>query len=395
MPGPGAFMVGDEERSQVEEVMSSGHLSRFGSDNDPSFKQKVTTLEKEFAQYSGVAYCIATNSGTSSLLVSLLALGIGNGDEVIVPAYSFIADYSAIIFTGATPVIAEIDESLTLDPADVERRIRTKCKAIMVVHMAGNLCDMDSIIAIAKKHDLYIIEDCCQAAGASYKGKKVGTLGDIACFSLNIFKTITAGDGGLIITDDKELYSRAYAYHDQGHTPARNKGYTREPSIIGLNFRMTELTGAVALSQVQKLDSIVSILRKKKKLMKEHLGSITGIRFRNLPDPEGECASLLGIIFPTAKEATRVAMALNIKTLNNTGLHVYSNMEQILYYFKMRGIEIGNGSFPITDDLLSRSLFISIGVVDADIGAGFGVNIHSTEGEILIAAQTVERAILG
>ena len=182
MPGPGAYWFGKEEMEAVMEVMQSGYLFRYGSENDPKFLHKVSTLEKEFGQYSGANCALATSSGTSSLLVSLIAMGLKPGDEVIVPAYTFVATYSAVIFAGCVPVLAEIDESLSIDPDDIEHRITPRTKAIVPVHMLGNPCNMDRIMEIACKHKLVVLEDACQAAGASYKGKKVGTIGDMGIF---------------------------------------------------------------------------------------------------------------------------------------------------------------------------------------------------------------------
>ena len=203
--GPGSYVFGEEEKQEVLDVLESGYLFRYGQADDPSFKHKVATFEKEFAAHMGLQYAVATSSGTGALLGCLAALGIGAGDEVIVPGYTFIASMSAIILSNAIPVLAEIDESLTLDPSDVEKRITPRTRAIMPVHMLGNPCDMDRIMAIAKKHDLFVIEDCCQAVGATYHGRKVGTFGDIAAYSLNVFKTITAGDGGVIATSNPGL----------------------------------------------------------------------------------------------------------------------------------------------------------------------------------------------
>lgn len=397
MPGPGAYLMGEEERQELEDVMESWHINRYGDEGDPGFKGKVHHLEEEFAAYSGVAHCVATSSGTASLLVSLLALGIGRGDEVIVPAYTFVATYSAVIFTGATPVLAEVEESLTLDPADAERRITERTKAVIPVHMIGAPCNMDRILEFAKRHGLYVIEDCCQAAGASYKGKKVGSMGDFGCFSLNIFKTVTAGDGGMIVTDDDGLYERAFGIHDQGHEPNRTEVAIGERSILGLNFRINELTGAVALAQVRKIDRIVERLRKQKRLLKERIEetivSTPGVEFRKLHDPEGECATLLGIILPDGEAAASVAHELGTKTLADSGWHVYNNMEHVIQYLSGRGIEIRKGSFPRTDSLLERTIIISIGVVDSGIGSAFGINIHSTFEEIEEKARLIQRAI--
>ncbi len=177
MSGPGAYWFGKEEMDAAMEVLQGGYLFRYGSEDDPRFLHKVATLEKEFAQYCDADYALATSSGTSALLVSLIAMGLKPGDEVIVPAYTFIATYSSCIFAGLVPVLAEIDESLSLDPDDIEHRITSRTKAILPVHMLGNPCNMDRIMEIARKHNLLVLEDSCQAAGATYKGKKVGTIG--------------------------------------------------------------------------------------------------------------------------------------------------------------------------------------------------------------------------
>src|SRR5260370_19084497 len=196
MPGPGSYWIDKEELQQVLEVLESSYLFRYGSLEDPRFKAKVYTLEREFAKYVGTPYALANRSGTSALMCSLVALGLKPGDEVIVPAYTFVATYSAAVFLGLVPVLTEIDESLNIDPAEIKRRITSKTRAIMPVHMLGNPCDMDRILAIAEEHGLPVIEDACQATGASYKGRKVGCFGQMGAFSLNVFKTITAGDGG-------------------------------------------------------------------------------------------------------------------------------------------------------------------------------------------------------
>jgi dTDP-4-amino-4,6-dideoxygalactose transaminase len=178
IPGPGSYWIGDDERREVQDVLQSGHLSRYGEFDDPAFKHKVYSLEQEFAEYCGVSHALATSSGTGSIMIALLTLGLKPGDEVIVPAYTFVATYSAAIFAGLVPVLAEIDESLTLDPGDIEGRITPRTRAIMPVHMLGNPCDMDAIMAVAEKHGLLVLEDACQAAGASYKGRKVGSIGE-------------------------------------------------------------------------------------------------------------------------------------------------------------------------------------------------------------------------
>lgn len=387
MPGPGAYLFGKEETDAVMEVMQSGYLFRYGSEDDPKFLHKVSTLEKEFAEYCGVNYALATSSGTSALLVSLIALGLKPGDEVIVPAYTFVATYSSCIFAGLVPVLAEIDESLSLDPEDIERKITPRTKAILPVHMLGNPCNMDRIMGIAKKHNLLVLEDSCQAAGASYKGKRVGTIGDMGAFSLNIFKTINSGDGGLVITNNQELYKTAFGVHDQGHSPNRFGVEVGTRSVLGLNFRVNEITAAVALAQLAKLDQIVKKLREKRSQFKHLISETDGFKFRELNDPKGDAGTLCTIIFDSREQAVKVSKKLGSKTIDESGWHVYSNMEHVLNHLKSIGQPYTKGSYPKTDDILSRAMNISIGVVDGGLGAGWGININSTDEEIETAAK--------
>jgi dTDP-4-amino-4,6-dideoxygalactose transaminase len=395
MPGPGSYLIGKEEIKEIMDVMESGHLFRYGDLNDPAFKHKVHTLEKEFAEYCGVPHALATSSGSSSLLIPLYALGARPGEEVIVPAYTFVASYSTIIYAGFTPVLGEIDESLTLDPNDVERRITSNTKAIMPVHMLGNPCKMNEILEIAERHNLVVIEDCCQAAGASYQGKKLGTMGLTGAFSLNVFKTITAGDGGMIITRDRDLYEHMFAIHDQGHTPSRAGVQVGDRHILGLNFRANEVTGAVALAQLRKIDLITSMLKEKKKKFKEMISAGKGFHFRTLNDEAGAIATVCTVIFEDKKQADRVCQTLGTDTVDHSGWHVYANMEHVLQYFRESGRPIQHGSFPVTDDILSRSVNISIGVVDGGLGAGWGLNIQSGDEEIEQQAAAFLKACEG
>ena len=387
MAGPGSYWFGKEEIDAVMEVIKSGYLFRYGSETDPKFLHKVSILEKEFARYCKADFALATTSGTSALLASTVALGLKPGDEIIVPAYTFVASYTSVIFPGIVPVLAEIDESLTLDPNDIEHRITPKTKAIMPVHMLGNPCNMDKIMAIAKKHKLLVLEDACQALGASYKGKKIGTIGNIGAFSLNIFKTINTGDGGLIITNDKSLHEIAFGVHDQGHKPSRLGVEVGNRNVLGLNFRMNELTASVALAQLGKLDKIVATLREKRAKLKKLISTEKGFKFRTLNDPDGDCATLCVVIFDSSEKAAKVSKALGSKTVDHSGWHVYANMEHVLAHLKKVGQPHTKGSYPKTDDILSRAMIISVGVVDGGLGAGWGININSTDAEIEAAAK--------
>jgi dTDP-4-amino-4,6-dideoxygalactose transaminase len=387
--------LGEEEKKQVLDVLASGRLSRYGDLNDPKFTHKVFTLEEEFAKYVGVPYALATSSGTSALICCLLAVGLKPGDEVIVPAYTFVATYSAAAFLGLTPILCEIDESLTIDPADIERRITPKTRAIMAVHMLGNPCDMDAILAVAARHRLLVIEDACQAAGASYRGRKVGSIGDMGGFSLNVYKTISAGDGGLVTARSESHYRLAFGVHDQGHSPLRAGVEVGGRCILGLNFRMNELTGAVALAQLRKIDTITATLRKKKNQLKEQIGGIPGMHFRKLNDPSGECGTLLTVIFDNPGRAAAVAGALGTKTVDKSGWHVYANMEHVNGFLKEHGLPHGKGAYPRTDDILSRAINLSVGVVDAGLGSAFGITINSSDAEIAAVARQFREACGG
>ena len=254
MPGPGMELIGEEEKKELLEVLESGYLYRYGDAKDPRFKAKVVRLEQEVAKVAGVPYAVAVNSGTSALLVALMGLGVGPGDEVIVPGYTFIASISSIIYARAVPILAEVDRTLNLDPADVERKITPRTKAIMAVHMLGNPARLDELKKIADAHNLLLIEDCAQAFGARYKGRAVGSIGDVGTYSFNVYKTITAGDGGMLVTRDESAYRRYFGLHDQGHSPLRTGVEIGSRPFVGLDFRMTELAAAVLLAQLNNRD---------------------------------------------------------------------------------------------------------------------------------------------
>jgi len=396
MPGPGMDIIGDEERKALLEVIESGYLYRYGDLSDPNFKAMVWNLEKEFAEYVGSKYALAVNSGTSALLTALWALGIGPGDEVIVPGYTFIASITSIIFARAIPILAEVDKTLTLDPDDVVQKISPNTKAIMLVHMLGNPGYLKEISKIAFENDIYLIEDCAQAFGASYNQKSVGTFGEMGTFSLNVYKTITAGDGGIIITDNGDLYKRAFAIHDQGHLPLRRGVEQGKRTILGLNFRMNELTAAVARAQLTKTPYIKKKLQENKEYLREKLYEIKELEFRTVLDKEGDVGTLLTFFLPTSKQASNLAQKLGTTTLADSGWHVYNNMEHFLKkktvtaencpfscpFNKSSQKEYYKGMLPKTDALLKRAINISVGVSDDGLGSAFGIRIRSSEEEI-------------
>ncbi|NCB01658.1 MAG: DegT/DnrJ/EryC1/StrS family aminotransferase [Spirochaetia bacterium] len=405
MPGPGFYFTGAEEEKEVLEVIRSGHLNRYGSEDDPKFMKKVYTLEHEVAKKFGAKYGLAVTSGTSALIVALQALKIGPGDEVIVPGYTFIASISSIITVGAVPVLAEIDESLDIDPLDIVNRITPRTKAIMAVHMLGNPCAMDELLAIAKKHNLYLIEDTAQAFGGKYKDRYLGVMGDIGTYSFNVYKTINAGDGGLLLTNKEETFKTAFAVHDQGHMPLRTGLEVGNRSVVGQNFRMNELTGAVLLAQFRKIDLLIARLHEIKKQFKDILKKeLPQLEFRKLNDERGEIGTLLTVLMPTKETADKLVEKLGTKTISHSGWHVYNNMEQILGKKQLTAgppfrskefptdVVYEKGMLPRTDAILNRAINISIGVVDAGLGSGFGVCPLSSDEEIRTKAMEFVKA---
>ena len=399
--GPGSYVFGEEEKKELMDVINAGALFRYGTPGVDGFQGKVATFEIEMAKQLGHKHVVATSSGTGSLMCCLAALGIGMGDEVIVPGYTFIASISTIAMMNATPVLAEIDDSLTIDPTKIEALITPKTKAIMPVHMLGNPCKMDEIMAIAKKHNLYVIEDCCQAVGARYKGKACGTIGTMGAYSLNVFKTITTGDGGFVGCSDLELHERAFGYHDQGHKPSRMGVEVGNRSIVGVNMRMNELSGAVAVAQGRKLPKLLETLRYKKGLLKAQLQDLPGVGFRTIND-EGECGTLLTLLFDTKELAAKFCEKAGTNVIARSGWHVYNNMEQILdkktwtenHPFHLSDRTYAKHMLPATDDILERAVNISVGVVDKGLGAGTGINVNSTEEEINMVAKNIREIVL-
>lgn len=404
MPGPGLDLMGAEELAELSDVIHSGRLSRYGPDDD-AFPAKVRRFEEAVAERAGVRHALAVNAGTSGLYLALTGLGVGPGDEVIVPGFTFVASISSIVYARARPVLAEVDETFDLDPADVEARITPRTKAILAVHMLGNPARLAELKAVADRHGLALIEDAAQAFGATYQGRWVGSHGAAGVYSFNEFKTITCGDGGMLITDDEALYRRAFAMHDQGHSPLRHGIEVGARPMLGLNFRMTELEGAVLLAQLRKLEHIRAHLRANRDLVWSIIGELPGIGFRELPDRDGDLATHLVVIFPDATTARAVTAELGSITLDKSGWHVYAHMENLLdrRTVSERGCpfdcachfdgaaEYHAGMLPGTDALLARSMSFAIGVVDPNL-APFGLRMRDDDAVARAQAQRFAEA---
>jgi 8-amino-3,8-dideoxy-alpha-D-manno-octulosonate transaminase len=298
----------DVEKRELLEVLESRSPFRWSGG-----KSKVLQFEKAYAAHLGVKHALAVTSGTTALYVAMAALGIGPGDEVILPAWTWYADYDAVVLSGALPVFAEIDESFAIDPSDIEARITPRTKAIVPSHLQGGVADLDAILEIAKKHKLRVVEDCAQCAGGRYKGKYVGTIGDIGINSFQVSKTITAGEGGAVTTNDPTLFERALRFHDVGsiRSPYSEelKGGMLE-AFAACNFRMNEFTGAVLKGQLQKLETICTRLRTKARKVREAIADLPDIKLRKSADPDGDLGVAVFLVFETKRQRDRYTRAM-------------------------------------------------------------------------------------
>lgn len=301
---PGYEFFGAEERKELNDVMETGILMRYGFDGARKGHWKAKELEAAICDTFGSKYAQLVCNGTAALTTAMSALGIGYGDEIIMPCFTFVASFEAVLSVGAIPVMVDVDDSLTLNPDAVRKAITPKTKCIMPVHMCGSMADMDALQAICKEHNLLLLEDACQSIGASYKGKKLGTIGDAGTFSFDFVKTITCAEGGAVMTNREDVYISSDGYSDHGHD---HKGADRGADLhpfIGYNYRISELHAAVGLAQIKKLDQFLAIQEKNHTVLKNMLSEIPEVSFRRIPDPAGDSRTFLSWFLPT-EELTR------------------------------------------------------------------------------------------
>ncbi|MGE5647075.1 MAG: DegT/DnrJ/EryC1/StrS family aminotransferase [Acidobacteriota bacterium] len=360
-----------KEREQIIEVLETGRPFRwYGPGGQPPMK--VATFEREFAARMKTRYALAVTSGTAALQCAMAALGIGPGDEVIIPAWTWHSCANTVILAGALPVFAEIDESFNLDPDDIERHITPQTKLILVAHLQGNPADMDRILAVARRHRLKVLEDCAQSVGGSYKGRPLGSMGDIAIYSLQLNKTITAGEGGAVATNDPVLIERAMRFHDTGAVRpvhAEWLGGAKTDPFIGTNFRMNEFSGGVLLAQLRKLDRIVADVRANARRVYDGIRDVPGLHLRRLPDPEGELGAGVFVGFKTKAQRDRYIKALEAEGVPASppaGSVILPIVPQIekkttaspnwpsFTTERGRSIQYGRSSCPRTIDILDR-----------------------------------------
>jgi 8-amino-3,8-dideoxy-alpha-D-manno-octulosonate transaminase len=375
---PGVNWLDEAERRAVLDVVEKGSLFRYYGPDEPNHVQQ---LEAYARTYYGVKYALGVNSGTGALLTAMSALSIGPGCEVIVPAYMWVATINAIVRHNAIPVLCEVDDSFTMNPADLEKKITPRTRLIVPVHMSGAPSDMERIMEIANRCSIAVLEDCAQSNGGSFGGQKLGTLGAIGIYSFQINKNVTAGEGGLIVTNDEDLYLKALAAHDLG-IPWKNAepDATSSINLWGQGRRMSELCGAVANVQIRKLQQIVDHMRQSKQRIREALYDFGGLQLRRMNDPEGDTGPALVLILEDGERAKKVAANIKKKGfdavwhLPDYGLHIYYNISSLVK--KVPLSQAGNpwllkenadsvyeykkGACPRSDALFDRSVLVTI-----------------------------------
>jgi 8-amino-3,8-dideoxy-alpha-D-manno-octulosonate transaminase len=354
---PGGMEVGAEELEALRRVIETKNVFRYyGVGDGPN---EVASFEREFADIMGSRHALLVNAGSSALICALIGAGIGEGDEVIVPAYTWNATPNAVLAARATPVLAEVDESLTLDPDDVERRITTRTRAILPVHMRGAPAAMDTLSEIAAKHELVLVEDVCQAAGASFQGRRLGTFGDAGAFSFQFNKIITTGEGGVLITDRDDLYDLALDVHDCANSVRRGVGL---PKFAGYNFRASELAGAMARVQLTRLEDLLVRMRANHVRLIEQVAGLPGLTLRRGNDEDGDAGIALIAFTEDARRARDAVdalqaegvLAMQIYSPDVPDLHVYPYWAPVLAALDEAP------DCPRTLDLLERSIHVDI-----------------------------------
>jgi len=307
---PGFEIFGAEERKQVNDVLETGVLMRYGFDGLRNNHWKSKEFENAFAERMQTKYCQMVSSGTAALTVALAAAGVGAGDEVIMPTFTFVASFESIMMLGAVPVLVDIDETLTLDPNAVEAAITSKTRCVMPVHMCGSMADLKALKVICNKHSLLLIEDACQAIGGTFDGIPLGSYGDLGCFSFDFVKTITAGEGGAVVSNNEKYKINADQFQDHGHDHIGNDRGAETHPTLGYNFRISELNAAVGIAQLDKLDGILNTQRNNYTVIKNELQEIEGLTFRKVPEGGVENYSFLSFFLPDEEKAQKAHKAL-------------------------------------------------------------------------------------
>lgn len=346
---PGFEKFGDEERKEVNEVLETGIMMRYGFDGARKGRWKAKELEQAINQRFGSRYAQLVCNGTAALTTALAALGVGYGDEVIMPSFTFVASFEAVLAAGAVPVLVDIDDTLTLSPVAVRSAITPRTKCIMPVHMCGSMADLEALQQICREHKLLLLEDACQSIGATYQGKHLGTIGDAGAFSFDFVKTITCAEGGVVMTNSESVYLYCDGYSDHGHD---HKGVDRGADLhpfTGYNYRISELHAAVGLAQIRKLDQFLATQRQHHAAVKKELAAVPGVSFRRIPDPEGDSCTFLSWFLPTGEAARAVVAALREKKILAGNFYWFDNHWH--YIRKWDHLKAGSGLHALHPEL--------------------------------------------
>ena len=345
---PGFELFGDLERKEVNDVLDNGVLMRYGFDGLRKGHWKAKELEAALENAFQTNHVQLVSNGTAAVSVALASAGVGAGDEVIMPTFTFVASFEAIMALGAVPVLVDIDDTLALDPEAVEAAITSKTKAVMVVQMCGSMANMGALQTICKKHGLLLVEDACQAIGGTYKGKPLGSIGDLGCFSFDFVKTITCGEGGAVITNNKAYYANADHYSDHGHDHVGTDRGAETHPFLGYNFRISELHAAVGLAQVKRLPDFIDIQKKHFTILREALSKIPEVTFRTVPEGGEESYAFLNFFLPDLETATKVSNAFKDNGIDGC-FHYYNNNWH--YIRKWEHLKELKSLFPITKEV--------------------------------------------
>ncbi len=393
---PGTEKFGKEELKEVMDVMNTGILFRYNHEAQRKNIWKARAFEEEVKKITGANYALAVSSGSAGILAALAASGIGYGDEVIVPPFTFVATIEAVMFLGAVPIFAEIDETLCLSAEGIEKAITPKTKAVCLVHMCGGMADMESILEVVKKHNLLLVEDAGQAFAASYKGRYTGLFGKAGSYSFDFFKIATAGEGGVFVTNDEHTYKMAEYFCDHGHNhEGNNRGMEQHP-IVGFNFRISELHAAVGLAQTRRVPEIKAINQAHKKYLQSLIkNEVNEIEFSRLPDESGDSATFLNLMLPN----TEVTKSF-VDILNQKGIGGFNYWFTNMYHFINQWEHIKNLKFPnkmaihylpTSQDYRAIQLPKSQEVIGRLVS--FGVRVSWTEEEMNILAKQIVEAL--
>lgn len=345
---PGFELFSDLERNEVNDVLDNGVLMRYGFDGMRKGHWKAKELESELGKTFQSNHVQLVSSGTAAVSVALASAGVGAGDEVIMPTFTFVASFEAIMMLGAIPVLVDIDDTLTLDPKAVEAAVTPKTKAVMVVQMCGSMGNMDALQQICKTHNLLFIEDACQAIGGTYNGKPLGSIADIGCFSFDFVKTITCGEGGAVVTNNKDYYINADQYSDHGHDHIGNDRGAETHPFLGYNFRISELHAAVGLAQVRRLPEFISIQKKNYTILRNALARVPGVTFRTVPKGGEESYAFLNFFLPDAESAHKVADSFKTNGIDACWNYYHNNWHYIRKWNHLKDLK---SLFPISNEV--------------------------------------------